>query len=96
MKFVFEEFVAENKRMPDGAVGIKIREATEAADETGEVVPVATGNEFVLRVTPEVALEWAFELAIEAGFMEDQEKPKIADLAEMRKAIEEQRKGRDN
>ncbi len=96
MKIVFDEFVAENKRMPDGHVAVKIREATEGYNERDEVVPVATGNEFHMRVSPEVALEWAFELAIEAGFMEDQDKPKVADLAEMRKVIEDQRKGRDN
>lgn len=96
MKIVFDQFVADVKRMPDDHVAVKILEATEGYNEKNEVVPVATGQEFHLRMSPEVALEWAFELAIEGGFMEDQDKPKVADLAEMRKVISDQRKGRDN
>lgn len=81
--------------MPDGHIGIKVTEAIEGEGPDGETGPVASGNEFHLRVSPEVAIGMAFELAIAGGFMEDHEKPKIADLSEMRRIIEAQRKAKE-
>ena len=92
MKIVFDNFACEAITLPEAEVSLRIIEAMVGEGPDGETGLVGTGNEVVAKFGNEAGRALAIELAIKTGMIQDLDKPQAATIAEMKKAIDKERK----
>ena len=92
MRIVFNNFAVDITTLPDKSmVGLRFIEGMEGEGPDGEIGMVGTGQEFQCRMTREVAKAFIIEMAIELGMMEDQDKPQVASLTDMREELQKRK-----
>lgn len=92
MIIIFDNFTVDNHAIPNSnSITTRIQEAVEGVSADGEQGVVATGNELRLVITKEMALNWAIDLGIVSGAIEDASKPQPANLVDMQEAVKKHR-----
>jgi hypothetical protein len=92
MRFQFDDYAVENKRLGNGALRMDILEAMEGEGPDGRRGIVGTGNSMTLVMTEEVALNHVIDIAITMGWMKDQDRVDVATVTDLTEEIQKRRK----